>query len=103
MSGYNKDIVIMDGDFATRTIDEVCSIKFSERVHKLIEISIERTMDIVIVDGDFATRTIDEVCSIKFSERVHKLIEISIERMMVVKLLGTGTEFNALYNHIYAL
>ncbi|MBA0652604.1 hypothetical protein Goklo_019851 [Gossypium klotzschianum] len=59
--------------------------------------------DIVIVDGDFATRTIDEVCSIKFSERVHKLIEISIERMMVVKLLGTGTEFNALYNHIYAL
>ncbi|MBA0652602.1 hypothetical protein Goklo_019851 [Gossypium klotzschianum] len=59
--------------------------------------------DIVIMDGDFATRTIDEVCSIKFSERVHKLIEISIERTMVVKLLGTMTELNALYNHIYAL
>ncbi|MBA0861672.1 hypothetical protein Goshw_030276 [Gossypium schwendimanii] len=41
MGGYNKDIVIVDGDFATRPIDEVCSIKFSERVHKLIEISIE--------------------------------------------------------------
>ncbi|MBA0859082.1 hypothetical protein Goshw_003157, partial [Gossypium schwendimanii] len=44
MGGYNKDIVIMDEDFATRTIDEVCSIKFPERIHKLIEISIKRTM-----------------------------------------------------------
>ncbi|MBA0859724.1 hypothetical protein Goshw_009972 [Gossypium schwendimanii] len=41
MGGYNKDIVIVDEDFATRTVDEVYSIKFSERVHKLIEISIE--------------------------------------------------------------
>ncbi|MBA0574883.1 hypothetical protein Golob_027524 [Gossypium lobatum] len=49
MGGYNKDIVIVDEDFTTRTIDEVCSIKFLERVPKLIEINVH-LMD---VDNDY--------------------------------------------------
>ncbi|KAK5770247.1 hypothetical protein PVK06_046397 [Gossypium arboreum] len=57
------DIALMEGDFAIRIVNGVPSIKFSDRVHKSIEMSLIRTVVVKLLGKK---RLVLMLCIIEF-------------------------------------